>query len=220
MSLTPFQQRIARLTLDAISGLGFALGGGQALHAHGYGDRPSLDLDFYVPQFEQELFDRAEAATLTALRAAGYEAQVGHSDSWLRQILVSDPASDEQVSLDLGQDYRQHPPVTIAGLGPVIDLPDAAASKARALNDRRAPRDYLDVYALLSRTPWTPARLFAALRDQLRPGLSVEEFAADLAAAGERNPNDYRAYGLDEDDIARLAGAFQAWAEQLRVGGS
>lgn len=217
MSLTPFQQRIARLTLDAIAELGFALGGGQALHAHGYGDRPSLDLDFYVPQFEQELFDRAEAATLAALRAAGYAVEVGHSDSWLRQILVRDQASGEQVSLDLGQDYRQHPPVTIAGLGPVIDLPDAAASKARALNDRRAPRDYLDVFALLSRTPWTPARLFAALREQLRPGLTVEEFASDLAAAGERNPNDYRAYGLDEDDIARLAAAFRAWAEQLRA---
>ena len=217
MSLTPFQQRIARLTLDAISELGFALGGGQALHAHGYGDRPSLDLDFYVPQFEQELFDRAETATLATLREAGYTAEVGHSDSWLRQILVTDPASGERVALDLGQDYRQHPPVTLAGLGPVIDLPDAAASKARALNDRRAPRDYLDVYALLSRTPWTPARLFAALRDHLRPGITVEEFAADLAAAGEGNPNDYRAYGLDDEDIAHLATSFLDWAEQLRT---
>lgn len=103
MSFTPFQRLIAQTVLDAIADLGFALGGGQALHAHGYGDRLSYDLDFYVPQFEQELFDRAEATVLAALRDSGYKAEVGHSDSWLRQIIVSDSASDEQVVLDLGQ---------------------------------------------------------------------------------------------------------------------
>jgi Nucleotidyl transferase AbiEii toxin, Type IV TA system len=145
VSFTSVQRFIAQLTLEAIADLGFALGGGQALHAHGYGERLSRDLDFYIPQFEQDLFDRAEAATLAVLRAHGYTAEVGHRDTWLRQILVTDPASGERVVLDLGQDYRQNPPVAIAGIGPVIDLPDAAASKARALNDRRAARDYLDI---------------------------------------------------------------------------
>ena len=97
--------------------------------------------------------------------------------------------------LDLGQDYRQNPPIVITGLGPVIDLPDAASSKARALNDRRAARDYLDIHALLSRTSWTPARLFTALRDNLRPTITTEQFAADLAAADEQDPEDYHAYG-------------------------
>jgi hypothetical protein len=49
--------------LKAIADLGFALGGGQALHVHGYGGRLSLDLDFYVTKFDQAPFDRAEAAT-------------------------------------------------------------------------------------------------------------------------------------------------------------
>jgi Nucleotidyl transferase AbiEii toxin, Type IV TA system len=178
--------------------------------------RLSRDLDFYIPQFEQDLFDRAEVATLAALRAHGYTAEVGHRDTWLRQILVTDPASGERVVLDLGQDYRQNPPVTIAGIGPVIDLPDAAASKARALNDRRAARDYLDIHALLSRTPWTPARLFAALRDHLRPTITVEEFAADLSAAGEQDPEDYHAYGLNDADIARITATFIGWAAELR----
>ena len=121
------------------------------------------------------------------MRERGYTAEVGHSDTWLRQIIVTDPASGEQVLLDLGQDYRQHPPILITGLGPVIDLPDAAASKARALNDRRAARDYLDLHALLTQPGWTPARLFAALRDNLRPVLTADEFAADLAAAGQQD---------------------------------
>lgn len=216
MSFTPFQHIVAELTLGAIADLGFALGGGQALHAHGYGDRLSLDLDFYVTRFDQDLFDRAETATLAALRGRGYTAQVGHSDTWLRQILVNDPATGEQVVLDLGQDYRQNPPILITGLGPVIDLPDAAASKARALNDRRAARDYLDIHALLSQTAWTPIRLFTALRDNLRPTITAEEFAADLAAAGEQDPEDYLAYGLTEADILHVTTDFTSWAAELR----
>ena len=75
--------------------------------------------------------------------------------------------------LDLGPGTRQNPPVVIAGVGPVIDLP-TPLHEARALNDRRAARDYLDIHVLLSRTPWTPARLFAALRDHLRPTITCD----------------------------------------------
>jgi hypothetical protein len=217
VSFTPFQRLIAQHTLDAIADLGFALGGGQALHAHGLGDRLSLDLDFYVTRFDQDLFDRAETAVLGAMRERGYRAEVGHSDTWLRQIIVTDPASGEQVLLDLGQDYRQLPPIVITGLGPVIDLPDAAASKARALNDRRAARDYLDLHALLTQPGWTPARLFTALRDNLRPVLTADEFAADLAAASQQDPEDYHAYGLTDTDITRLAADFSRWANELRT---
>ena len=218
MSFTPFQKLIAQLTLEAIADLGFALGGGQALHAHGYGDRLSRDLDFYIPQFEQDLFDQAEVAVLAALRAVGYQAVVGHSDSWLRQILIADPATGEQIILDLGQDYREQPPVVIADLGPVIAMPDAAASKARALNDRRAARDYLDIHALLAGDQWTPHSLFAALHDKLRPTITVDEFAADLAAAADQDPDDYGIYGLSPNDILRLGHDFTAWANQLRAG--
>lgn len=218
MSFTPFQKLIAQLTLEAITDLGFALGGGQALHAHGYGDRLSRDLDFYIPQFEQDLFDQAEVAVLAALRAVGYQAVVGHSDSWLRQILIADPATGEQIILDLGQDYREQPPVVIADLGPVIAMPDAAASKARALNDRRAARDYLDIHALLAGDQWTPHSLFAALHDKLRPTITVDEFAADLAAAADQDPDDYGIYGLTPNDILRLGHDFTAWANQLRAG--
>lgn len=215
MSFTDFQLTVARLVLDAVSDIGFALGGGQALHAHGYGDRPSMDLDFYQTSFDVSVFDRAEVAVLQAAHNAGFQATVGHSDSWLRQIIVTDPATSEQVALDLGQDYRQHPPVLIANLGLVISAADAAASKARALNDRRAARDYLDIAALLSSGAWTPTSLYTALRDQLRPTLTVEQFAADLAAAGDQDPEDYTAYGLDAEDIAHLATAFNGWAEEL-----
>ncbi len=99
MSFTPFQRLVAQVTLEAIADLGFALGGGQALHAHGYGGRLSLDLD---------------------------------------------------------------------------------------------------IHALLAQTGWTAARLFGALRDNLRPFITVDEFAADLAVAGDQDPEDYRADGLSE----------------------
>lgn len=119
--------------------------------------------------------------------------------------------------MDLGQDYRESPPVVVAALGPVIALPDAAASKARALNDRRAARDYLDIHVLLTRGPWTPATLFHALHDQLRPTITIDEFADDLAAAGNEDPEEYAAYGLNAGDITRIVADFNGWARQLRV---
>lgn len=153
---------------------------------------------------------------LEAVRARGYRADMGHRDSWLRQVIVTEPTTGEQVSVDLGQDYRQQPPVIITGLGPVIALSDAAASKARALNDRRAARDYLDLHVLLSREGWSVTTLFQALRDQLRPTITVEEFADDLAAAADQDPEDYAAYNLAPTDIARISRDFLAWAQQLR----
>lgn len=107
--------------MEAIADLGFAFGGGQALHAHGFGDRLSLDLDFYV------------------------------------------------------------------------------------------------IHELLSRRTWTPARLFIDLRDKLRPTITVDEFAADLAAAGNQDPEDYYAYGLTDDDTTRLTADFTRWAAELRT---
>jgi hypothetical protein len=61
------------------------------------------------------------------------------------------------------------------------------------------------------------AHLFAALRDNLRPVVTVDEFAADLAAAGDQDPEDYHAYGLSDADISRLVAAFTTWAAQLRA---
>ena len=64
--------------------------------------------------------------------------------------------------------------------------------------------------------PWTPETLFTSLRDHLRPTITVEEFATDLAAAAEQDPEDYHAYGLDLADIEGLAEAFARWAQELR----
>lgn len=91
------------------------------------------------------------------------------------------------------------------------------AAKARALNDRRAARDYLDIHVLLSRGTWTPQSLFAALHDHLRPTIATEEFAADLATVGDPDPENYAAYSLGPAEVARIAASFTAWAEQLRT---
>ena len=93
-------------------------------------------------------------------------------------------------------------------------------SKARALHDRRAARDYLDIHALLSAGGWTPISLYSALHDHLRSTLTADQFAADLAAAGDQDLHDYAAYGLDRQDVERLAASFTGWVEQLRAGTS
>jgi len=58
--------------------------------------------------------------------------------------------------------------------------------------------------------------LFQALHDQLRPTITVDEFATDLAAASDQDPEDHAAHGLGPADIVRISQHFTAWEQQLR----
>jgi len=42
-----FQERLARIALDAIGDRGFVLGGGHAVQLHGMAARPSEDIDLF-----------------------------------------------------------------------------------------------------------------------------------------------------------------------------
>jgi Nucleotidyl transferase AbiEii toxin, Type IV TA system len=182
------------MALRALDQEDFALGGGYALQAHGIVDRPSDDLDAYAPVMEVPTFEHAEELILAAAAADGLEAEIGKSDSYFRQVFVRDPSTGERVVVDLGYDLRTEAAVTISGVGHVISIDDAVGSKARALNDRRAARDYVDLDRVLQRPDWNAERLwevFSRFRLAKR-----EEFAADLRAGHEQDPDDYLAYGL------------------------
>ena len=143
--LTGFHLTIARIVGQALSPHGFALGGGYGLQAHGITDRLSKDLDTYTESQEASVYQNGEESLLAALTEAGFRCTVERRDSWFRQIIVTNPPNGEQVGVDLGYDYRLHPPVRIKGIGPVLSLDDVIAGKTRALVDRQAERDYADI---------------------------------------------------------------------------
>ncbi|MDR1442604.1 MAG: hypothetical protein LBJ02_09520 [Bifidobacteriaceae bacterium] len=57
MALTDFRREIALIAVSATAPRGFAVGGDLGLQLHGFGDRPTGDLDSYTTAFEIEVFD-------------------------------------------------------------------------------------------------------------------------------------------------------------------
>lgn len=217
--LTPFQRHVAQLIGQALQPFGFALGGGQALQAHKIVDRLSRDLDNYSESMDPQIYENAEHAAVAAITGHGYTTQVMLRDSWFRQIIVTDPATNEDVGVDLGYDHRKNPPVFITGIGPVLDIHDVVTGKVRALVDRRAERDYLDIDAILRSGGWTVQSLLEILRD-IRPELSPADFADILSKADEGDPEEYAALGMTLTAMQGMFSRLNAVAGSIRPPGA
>ena len=202
MGLAGFHLRVAQVLAAATSAEGFALGGGYGLQAHEIVDRPSEDLDAFVASMDPEVFVRAEAELVSALEAAGFNAEVQVRDDWFRGIRVSSPVGEE-VQVDLNYRYRTKPPIIIANIGPVLDTDDLILGKMTALMDREAERDYVDTDAILQDGRWSPADLFASV-NQVRPDLSRADFEQVLRRAHRGNPAVYVDLGFALKDQLAL----------------
>ncbi len=212
--LEGFQLRVEQIISRALGPQGFALGGGHALQAHGVVERPSKDLDSYTASMDPDVFARAENTLSVALRDKHLDASVEITDTWFRQIVVSDPTTGDVVSVDLGYDYRQNPPVVIHGIGPVLDIEDVVLGKLRALSDRQAERDFVDVDAILADGRWSVYDLYEKL-SQIRPEMDVQDFQKLLRSAGMGDPAEYSGLGLTPPGVAALNIRLNHHADQM-----
>jgi hypothetical protein len=157
--VTDFQREVARIALSVASRHGFALGGGQALVAHGVVSRPTEDIDLFAD------IDGAVQAASSPIRAAlsdqGMEVEALAGDSDLGELFggfENDFAEfevrrgDEAVRLTLARFDRRLDPVDMP-VGPVLHLHDVIGSKVAAMATRAEPRDYVDVAAALAPSP-------------------------------------------------------------------
>src|SRR5262245_34972711 len=180
MPLDELHQRVASIALRAAGEHGFALGGGNALIAHGLISRPTQDVDLFTDR--ERGVEAAAGSVEAALRGAGLQAerqdQAGLADIFygmgqgLAEWAITGPGG-EQMALQMAYFERSRGPVLME-FGPVLDVEDALGGKVCALASRAYERDYLDTAAALER--YTPQQLigFAA---RLDPGLEGEEFA-------------------------------------------
>jgi Nucleotidyl transferase AbiEii toxin, Type IV TA system len=221
MPVSDLHRRVATVALVAAREHGFALGGGNALLAHGVISRPTQDVDLFTDQ--EHGVPAAAHAVEAALRGAGFEVERldqdgGLSDMFpdigegLAEWIVTAPGG-EQMLLQLAYFERGRDPV-VMDLGPVLDLEDAIGGKVSALASRAEPRDYADVAAAMDR--YSMAQLIGLAR-RLDPGLTGE----DLAYAGLRlDRMDDRAFaeiGLSQRDVAVLRERFTAWPRDART---
>ena len=215
MPVSDLHREVAGVALRTAARYGFALGGGNALIAHGVIDRPTADIDLFT---DREHGVAAADAVEAALRRAGYAAERHDKTAGLSEVfegmgdglaewIITTP-DGAQLMLQMAYFDRGRQPVLME-FGPVLDLEDAIGGKVAALATRAAERDYLDVAAAFARG-YSVAQL-TALALALDPGLTAEDFA-DAGQRLDRLGDDrFAPYGLTPDDVTQLRKRFAAW---------
>ena len=216
MPVSDLHREVATVALRAAARHGFALGGGNALIAHGVIDRPTEDVDLFTDR--ERGVPAAAAAVEASLREAGFTVEgqdqtagLGEvfegMDEGLAEWVITAPDGREMM-LQMAYFDRGRQPVLME-FGPVLDLDDVLGGKVAALAGRAAERDYIDVAAALARG-YSVAQL-TGLAVTLDPGLTAEDFA-DAGQRLDRLDDDrFARYGLTPEDVTRLREQFAAW---------
>jgi hypothetical protein len=215
MPVSELHREVAAIALRAAGRYGFALGGGNALIAHGITERPTQDVDVFSD--EQGGVEAAADAVEAALRDAGFGAERRDKTGGLTDIfygmgeglaewIVTAPAG-EQTMLQIAYFDRARRPVTM-DIGPVLDLEDVVGGKVCALASRAEPRDYLDTAAALERYSLDQMIGFAR---RLDPGLTDQDFADAGQRLDRWGDGVFAPFGLSPQDVARLRERFAAW---------
>src|SRR5579875_2647674 len=143
MPVDEFHRDVAARALRAAARHGFALGGGNALIAHGVVDRPTEDVDLFTNR--DDGVKAAAGAVEDTLREAGFEVErrdlagglddifEGMSDG-LAEWIITGPCG-AQMMLQMAYFVRDRRPV-VMDFGPVLDLDDVVGSKVCALASR------------------------------------------------------------------------------------
>ena len=215
MPLRELHRQVAAIALRAAARHGFALGGGNALIAHGVISRPTQDVDLVTNR--EAGVGEAAGPVEAALRREGFTAARQDRNAELADLFpglgdelaewhVTAPGG-QRTELQLAYFDRSHDPV-LMDLGPVLDLEDVAGGKVCALAGRAYSRDYVDTAALLAR--WTPAELIGFAR-RLDPGLDSRDLAAAASRLDQMPDTAFVPFGLSPQDIATMRERFTSW---------
>jgi hypothetical protein len=213
--VSEFHGQVAAIALRAAAPHGFALGGGNALIAHGVIDRATQDVDVFSD--EQGGVAAAADAVDDALREAGFGTERRDETASLADIfygigeglaewIVTAP-SGEQMLLQLAYFDRARKPV-LMDVGPVLDLEDVVGGKMCALASRVEPRDYVDVAAALGR--YSREQMISFAR-RLDPGLTDSDFADAAGRLDQWGDRVFALFRLSPEDVALLRERFASW---------
>lgn len=208
-----FHERLAKVGLSALSGYGFALAGGYAVQAHGLVSRPSEDVDLFTTMDAEVTFPAAVRAAIAAYQQDGLDAEIVLESTGFARLTITDPEEHVSAKVELGIDWRQHPPTTLA-IGPVLHQDDAVANKVSALYSRAQARDYIDVHAVLASGRYSGPDLIR-LAGEHDPGFDADMFAAALRAVRRLPEAEFTAYGLTHEQAQALIEALTAWADEI-----
>ncbi|HCT77577.1 MAG TPA: hypothetical protein DGG94_16030 [Micromonosporaceae bacterium] len=209
----PFQSQVAHIALEVAAAHGFALGGGQALIAHGIVKRPTEDIDLFTDS--DDGVRNAMALVEASLSSAGLEVEIIPETSELGDIFYgfeNDMAEfevrrgAEQVRLTLARFDRTKQPVTL-DIGAVLHIDDVIGSKVAAMATRAEPRDFVDVAAAMSHYDRVDLLALAMRSD---PALTNDEIAEAMRTL-DRIPDPIFGQWIAVESVGELRTAFADW---------
>lgn len=215
MALNEFHRKVAAVALGVAGARGFALGGGNALIAHGIVARPTEDVDIFTD--DESAVQTAANEVEAALLAAGLAVEREDHSGGLAEIFpgmgdglaewnVAEPGGRQTV-LQLAYFERSQDPV-IMDVGPVLAIEDVLGGKVCALAGRFEARDYIDTAAALDRYSVTDLIGFARRLDS---GLTDRDFADAGRRLDQLSDRTFGRYGLADADVVRLRDKFESW---------
>ena len=215
MPVSALHGQVAAIALRAAAAYGFALGGGNALIAHGIIDRCTQDVDVFSD--EEGAVEAAADAVEAALRDEGLGTERRDKTAGLSDIFygmgeglaewIITARSGEQMMLQMAYFDRTRSPI-IMDVGPVLDLEDVIGGKVCALASRAEPRDYVDTAAALRRCSIEEMIGFAR---RLDPGLTDQDFADAGNRLDQWGDGVFAPFGLSSPDITALRERFVDW---------
>ncbi|HEY7013220.1 MAG TPA: nucleotidyl transferase AbiEii/AbiGii toxin family protein [Streptosporangiaceae bacterium] len=215
MPITGLHREVAVIALRAAAPHGFALGGGNALIAHGITERPTQDVDVFSDL--EGGVEAAADAVEAALRDVGFatdrrDKTAGLADVFygmgegLAEWIVTAPGG-EQMMLQMAYFDRSRSPV-IMDIGPVLDLEDVVGGKVCALASRAEPRDYIDTAAAMDHYSIEQMIGFARRLDS---GLTDRDFGDAGRRLDRWGDGVFAPFGLSPRDTSELRERFAAW---------
>jgi hypothetical protein len=210
MNLNALHRRLLRDVLEIGNAFPFVITGGYAVQAHGLVDRLSRDID--VATNSPIPMTTLAGHLVAGLTERGWQVRVIGVDPVSARFMVTDPGTGEDCEVDILKEGFNRPPEATP-YGPVLALDDVIGTKVRALADRGYPRDLVDIYAA-SRIR-SQGELESLGRRCAWDEFSLEGLATRLSSAQWRADEEFSAYGLSGDEIARLRSWAQAWSDDI-----
>lgn len=211
MDMPDFHRRVLLIALEVCDEHGLVLAGGYAMRAHGLVDRPSLDLDF--ASFDAPSIPEATRAMAKAFRRHGLTAEEVRGTPLLGRLIITDPAVDESIAVDLMKMPLQRAPVRRHDI-PVADLDDMAGMKVAALNGRNVPRDLIDVAAVKDIYSFTTLERLGSLFDD---DFDLIRLVDRLETAVETDARVFGHYKLTDDHIESIRQFALDWYKDLAL---
>lgn len=188
------------------------LAGDCAVRAHALLTEAAREASLELATENPEPMDQIAAMVRYGLTQRGWRVRPLETDPLSARLLVTDPDTAEEATVDLLKETFWRPPV-MTDLGPALSLDDLIGTKVRALTDRGAVRDLTDVHTAAAH--WSYPDLEEQGRRHAWDDLDLADLQSRLEATELLDDREFVAAGLDEESVPVVRRWARAWADDI-----